>query len=198
MRTIGIIIVAALTACAAPRTEEPQAPQALQEPGVMDKVDEYSGRSGSGDLVEALFEEALKEDAVLRQLYADIDARARAHEDSTEQWRHFEQKNTQYYADARHHSTRITDTLARTDLQAHVDKSNAAYDANVTPARELDSAYARARSVVADLSTLVKVQRTLAMLERYQQEHGPLKATLQAELERIKALEVRLRAVVKE
>jgi N-formylglutamate amidohydrolase len=52
--------------------------------------------------------------------------------------------------------------------------------------------------VVADLSTLVKVQRTLAMLERYQQEHRPLDATLQAELERIKALEVRLRAVVKE
>lgn len=198
MRTPVILMCMALAACSPERTNEPAAPKALQQPTVVGELKEYSGRSGSGDLVEALFDEALKGDPVLQQLYADIDARHRAHADSTEQWRHYEQKNQQYYADAARHSERITDTLARNPLNARINASQARYTASMSAARQLDSTYDRTRAVVADLSELVKVQRTLAMLERYQQEHRPQDATLRAELERIQKLEARLREVVGE
>lgn len=198
MRTPVILMCMALAACSPERTDEPAAPEALQQPTVVGELKEYSGRSGGGDLVESLFDEALKGDPVLQQLYADIDARHRVHADSTEQWRHYEQKNQQYYMDAARHSERITDTLARNPLNARINASQARYTASMSAARQLDSTYDRTRAVVADLSELVKVQRTLAMLELYQQEHRPQDATLRAELERIQKLEARLREVVRE
>lgn len=198
MRTTWLLLFAALAACSAPRTEEPQVPKALQEPGVMDDLKSYSGRSGNYDLVEALFEEALKSDSTLRQLFEAIEAQHHAHADTTERWQHYEQKNLQYYEDAKQHSERMSDTIARAEQLTLLRKSQERYEVDVRDARGLDSAYRHTRSSIADLQELVKVQRTLEMLERYQKEQRPHDATLRAEVERITALELRLRKQVKQ
>jgi hypothetical protein len=61
--------------------------------------------------------------------------------------------------------------------------------------RALDQHYDSVRVRTEELVVLIKLQRTLELMERYQQREHPSAATLKAELQRIQALEQRLRAV---
>jgi hypothetical protein len=61
--------------------------------------------------------------------------------------------------------------------------------------RALDQHYDSVRVRTEELVVLIKLQRSLELMERYQQRERPGDATLKAELQRIQALEQRLRAV---
>lgn len=198
MRTHWLFLLPLMAACSEPPPPQPELPKALQEPSLVDEVAEYSSRGSSRDLVEALFADVLKSDTALRHLFSDIEAQHRNHGDSTEQWVDFEQKNLAYYTSAKHHAEHITDTVMRSAEFERLRVSQAHYVASVLSARALDSAYMAKRSTLNDLEELVKIQRTLALMERYQKEQRPRDEALRAELERIKSLEARLRANLKQ
>jgi hypothetical protein len=63
--------------------------------------------------------------------------------------------------------------------------------------RALDQRYDSIRARTTELVVLIKLQRTLELMERYQQRERPGDATLKAELQRIQALEQRLRSMLK-
>ena len=63
--------------------------------------------------------------------------------------------------------------------------------------RALDQHYDSVRVRTEELVVLIKLQRTLDLMERYQQHERPGDATLKAELQRIQALEQRLRSMLK-
>lgn len=197
MRTLWLLLLPALAACGEPPPAEPAVPKALQEPTLVDEVSEYSGRGSSRDLVEALFDDVLKSDTALRHVFTDIEAQHRDHGDSTQRWADFEQKNGQYYSDAGRHSERMVDTLMRASQKESLHASEARYVASVLSARRLDSAYRAAQAKVSDLEELVKIQRTLGLMERYQKEQRPGDAVLRDELKRLEELEARLRASLK-
>lgn len=194
MRTSWLFLLPAFVACSEPPPPQPELPKALQEPSLVDEVAEYSGRGSGRDLVDALFADVLKSDTALQHLFNDIEAQHRNHGDSTERWEDFEQKNLAYYTSAKHHAEHIADTVMRAAEFDRLRASQARYVASVLSARALDSAYMAKRSTLNDVEELVKIQRTLALMERYQKEQRSSDAVLRAELERIKALESRLRA----
>lgn len=198
MRTHWLFLLPLMSGCSEPPPPQPELPKALQEPSLVDEVAEYSSRGSSRDLVEALFADVLKSDTALRHLFNDIEAQLRNHGDSTERWVDFEQKNLAYYESAKRHAEHIADTVMRAAEFDRLRESQARYVASVLSARALDSAYMAKRSTLNDLEELVKIQRTLALMERYQKEQRPSDAVLRAELERIKALEGRLRANLKQ
>ena len=197
MRTLWLLLLPAFAACGEPPHAEPAVPKALQEPTLVDEVSEYSGRGSSRDLVEALFADVLKSDTALRHVFTDIEAQHRNHGDSTERWVDFEQKNGQYYSDGGRHAERMVDTLMRASQKESLRASEARYVASVLSARHLDSAYRATQAKVSDLEELVKIQRTLGLMERYQKEQRPGDAVLRDELKRLEALEARLRASLK-
>lgn len=198
MRTRWLWALPTLIACSTPVAEDPQLPKALQEPGIVDKMDTYSGRSGGEDLVDALFEDVLESDTALMRLLNDIAAQQEAHADSIRDWENFEHKNVSYYEDAAQHAERISDTTARAKLLARLKESIQRYDASAGSARHLDSTYRSRTIVLNNLEELVRIQRTLEMMERYQKERRPDDALLMSELDRLKALESSLRAMVRE
>lgn len=198
MRTHWLFLLPAFIACSEPPPPQPELPKALQDPSLVDEVAEYSSRGSSRDLVEALFADVLKSDTALRHLFNDIEVQNRNHNDSTERWVDFEQKNLAYYESAKRHAEHIADTVMRAAEIERLRASQEAYVAGVRSARQLDSAYIAKRTMLNDLEELVKIQRTLALMERYQKEQRPSDAVLRAELERIRALEGRLRASLKQ
>lgn len=198
MRTHWLFLLPAFIACSEPPPPQPELPKALQDPSLVDEVAEYSSRGSSRDLVEALFADVLKSDTALRHLCNDIEVQNRNHNDSTERWVDFEQKNLAYYESAKRHAEHIADTVMRAAEIERLRASQEAYVAGVRSARQLDSAYIAKRTMLNDLEELVKIQRTLALMERYQKEQRPSDAVLRAELERIRALEGRLRASLKQ
>jgi hypothetical protein len=63
--------------------------------------------------------------------------------------------------------------------------------------RGSESAYEALRTRTDDLVLLIKLQRTLALMERYQGTDHPREAMMKAEVERLRALEQRLRAALR-
>jgi hypothetical protein len=62
--------------------------------------------------------------------------------------------------------------------------------------RDLMQRYDLAQRRTTELVELIKLKRTLALMEKYQLQERPADAVLKAELERIKMLEKRLEAAL--
>lgn len=158
----------------------------------------FSGRGRADDLVEALFADALEQDTALRALIRDADRQHRTHADSVEAHRRFEANNRAYYEAALAHADRLTDSLERDEQRSRLRQSEARYAAAMADARESGRRYDAVRARTAELVELIKLQRTLTIMERYQRTERPDDGVLEAELSRIKALEQRLHKATKE
>ena len=191
----------AIAGCSAPMSERAQqeVPAALQEGHIVQDIKgSFSGRGYADDLVEALFAEALERDTALRTLIRDVDRQHRTHADSVEAHQRFEDNNRAYYEAALAHADRLSDSLERDEQRGRLRQSEARYAAAVADARESGRHYDAIRARTTELVELIKLQRTLEIMERYQRTERPDDRVLEAELNRIKALEQRLRAAAQE
>jgi hypothetical protein len=171
-------------------------PTALQDPGAVQEIKGSLSRGGyDKDLVDALFADVLERDTALRSLMDALDDRRGAHGDSLENHRLFEQHNRAYYASALEHTAQLSDSVEREQQRALLRRSEERYAAAMAASRALDQHYDSVRVRTEELVVLIKLQRSLELMERYQQRERPGDATLKAELQRIQALEQRLRAV---
>jgi hypothetical protein len=196
MRQSILPLLSLLVACSAPPAEEPAVPTALQDPGAVQEIKGSLSRGGyDKDLVDALFADVLERDTALRSLMDALDDRRGAHGDSLENHRLFEQHNRAYYASALEHTAQLSDSVEREQQRALLRRSEERYAAAMAASRALDQHYDSVRVRTEELVVLIKLQRSLDLMERYQQRERPGDATLKAELQRIQALEQRLRAV---
>ncbi len=88
--------------------------------------------------------------------------------------------------------------MERDEQRGRLRQSEARYAAAVADARESGRRYDAIRARTTELVELIKLQRTLEIMERYQRTERPDDRVLEAELNRIKALEQRLRAAAQE
>jgi hypothetical protein len=191
-----LLLVALLCGCSTPPAEPAAVPTALQKPGAAQEIKGSLSRGGyDKDLVDALFADVLERDTALRSLMDALDDRRGAHGDSLENHRLFEQHNRAYYASALEHTAQLSDSVEREQQRALLRRSEERYAAAMAASRALDQHYDSVRVRTEELVVLIKLQRTLELMERYQQREHPSAATLKAELQRIQALEQRLRAV---
>ena len=109
----------------------------------------------------------------------------------------FEQHNRAYYASALEHTAQLSDSVEREQQRALLRRSEDRYAAAMAASRALDQHYDSVRVRTEELVVLIKLQRTLELMERYQETKRPDDATLKAELQRIQALEQRLRAMLR-
>ncbi len=194
----ALLLVALLAACSTPPAEPPAVPAALQKPGAAQEIKgSLSGRGYGKDLVDALFADVLESDTALRSAMDALEDRYSAHGDSVETYHEYEQNNRNYYDAAQAHTAQLSDSVEREQQRAILRQSGERYAAAMAAIRALDQRYDSIRARTTELVVLIKLQRTLELMERYQQTERPGDATLKAELERIQALEQRLRAMLK-
>jgi hypothetical protein len=120
-----------------------------------------------------------------------------AHGDSTEAYHRFEAQNRSYYEAALEHTAALSDSVEREAQRGLLQTSEQRHNASMARLRQLDDQYEAVRKRTAEFVELIKLQRTLQLMEDYQRQERPHDAELQAELQRIRALEQRLNEAVR-
>jgi hypothetical protein len=201
MRHYWLILLAIPLACTPPTMPEQQVPSALQEPSVLSDLKgaetSYSSYDGERDLVEALFVDVLKQDSALSILMRDLEEGQEWHGDSMESVHRFEGQNDSYYGAANQKAETLSDSTEEAKQLAVLNASRARYDARMAGIRGSEKEYNALHGRTNDLVLLIKLQRTLELMERYQGTDHPREAMMKAEVERIRALEQRLRAALR-
>lgn len=193
MSTFKIVPFLLFLSCASSPEQQPEVPTALQEDDMIGDIKgSFSGRGYGNDLVDALFADVLKGDTALRHLLDDLQHQYELHGDSTDDYHRFEAQNRAYYEAAMEHTAALSDSVERAEQRGLLRTSEERHRTAMARARQLDDQYQTVHKRTMDLVELIKLQRTLQLMEDYQRQEGPHDAELQAELQRIRALEQRL------
>jgi len=177
-RIIYLVILMAFVSCSAPEQKQPQQPEppkALQE--VKTDYSLKSSRS-SGDLVQELYQELMEKDKAIKQLEDQLNSLQRTEADSTEAFTGFDEKNKTYHATAGTYLPRIGDSLLRERIRSILSNSLARYENSTVNHQQLLKQIADNKTTLNDLYIAVQLVRTLGMMEKYQQDNIPAKASL--------------------
>lgn len=201
-RTAIALLTVALFACGRTTTPEDAVPRALQDPSVVEEIAEdvkssYPRMGYGDDLVQKLFADVLEKDTALSALLGRLDAQREQHGDTMRAYERFVTLNDAYYGSVERHATGLTDSTARKGQLGRLAQSRMAHDARLAPCVTLQNDYAASASRATDLITLIKLQRTLLLMEEYQRKEASHVGTWRAEVERMRALEKELAAQVK-
>lgn len=149
----------------------PETPKALTENGK--KESSFSKRSGDVDLVEALFTELAESNPALAELEENIAATESRFTDSASAFNQYDQRNNRYYTSARQHAASIKDSLLRLQLETMISTSEKAYSARINPYVLLLQQVKTKKQHLYDLFVVVKLVKTMQLIEKYQQNNLP-------------------------
>ena len=177
MRRIVIVTVSfslLLAACKQGRNDfqsSPGTPESLQEknkPGISfgkGRIDE--------DLVESLYAELLEKNPELSELEKTIENLDEQKQDSVDAFRKFDEKNTSYYHSTERHIGNIKDSLLRIKIKTIIDNSLNSYDRRIAANENLISILGAKDKALGDLHIVLKLVKTLPLIEKYQVENTP-------------------------
>lgn len=169
---ISMFSLLLLTSCGNPPvqdTPKPKPPAALADKGSF----EIKSRSGSDDLVQRLYDELSGNTPELKQFENQLEQLANTRSDSTESFYKFDEKNRSYFDAANRHIEGIKDSVLREKTKALVYASLNRYDSKVSKHKDLLNLINKKNVSLEDLHTVVKLTRTLPLMERYQADNLP-------------------------
>lgn len=158
--------------------QQQETPKALQE-----NSKDYSliTKSRSYDnLVEELYNELAAKTPSLDSLEQSIDRVTESKKDSAEAFNFFNQKNNSFYNEAAAYTGRITDSSVKLRIKQLLDNSTANYKNKITVHNNLLETIAKKDIALADLHVVLKLIKTMAVMEKYQSENLPSVKPLQA------------------
>jgi hypothetical protein len=169
-----------LTFCACgenrtPETGKQDTPKALE-----DKSSEFRiSKRGHNDLVESLYEELAGKTPELKQLEGEINILNESRADSTETFIKFDEKNQDYFHAADRHVEEIKDSVLRDKMKVLIANNLSAYNLLVSSHTGLLKSINQKYLVLGDLHTVLKIVRTLPVIEKYQNDNLPTKKPLE-------------------
>jgi hypothetical protein len=175
----GLVISLLFCAChrAAKPEENPQdTPKALLE-----KTAEFSlvSKREADDLIQSLYTELKKATPALQELEKQIETIKQQKEDAAEPFENFDHKNNNYYTATGRYVESIRDSLLKQNIRVLIGKSLDKYNSLVQPHTQLVNILNSKDINLDDLYTVLKLTRTLSMMEKYQQASLPSATPLQ-------------------
>jgi len=176
MRTsiiLSTVLILAIASCDSPDTREqqqPTTPKALDDKS--SSYDIISKKRGS-DLLESLYSELVSKNADLKLLENKLDTLDASQNDSANVFYKFNNKNEAYYNAASRHVEGIKDSVLRDKIKVLVSGSLKKYQGLTAGHNELLKTIDTQNLTLADLHTVLKVVRTLPLIEKYQQDNLP-------------------------
>lgn len=176
--TISLFLFLTFCACGENRTQETgkqDTPKALE-----DKSSEFRiSKRGYNDLVESLYEELAGKTPELKQLEGEINILNESRADSTGAFNKFDEKNQDYFYAADRHVEEIKDSVLRDKMKVLIPNNLSAYNLLVSSHNGLLKSINQKYLVLDDLHTVLKIVRTLPVIENYQKDNLPTKKPLE-------------------
>jgi hypothetical protein len=148
-----------------------ETPKALDD--TKSSYDIVSKSRWSDDLVESLYSELSEKTPELSQLGDKIEKLRKNEGDSTESFNQYNQKNQAYFSAANAHIEQIKDTVLREKMKLLITASLSKYNAKVSPHLALLKAIDAKNVSLNDLHSVLKITRTLPLIEKYQRDNLP-------------------------
>ena len=148
----------------------PETPVALQEKSSSEIL---FSKSRYDDLVESLYAELIEKNPALKELEKTIDDLKDQKSDSVKPFTKFDSKNTSYYNSANEHLTRISDSILRIKMNTIINNSLNNYNNKIARHQGLISMLNTKDIDLKNLHIILKIVRTLPMIEKYQSENIP-------------------------
>lgn len=170
---LSTILVFILTSCDNNRIQDKprqETPKALEDNSSYDIVSK--GR-GSDDLLENLYNELVSKDVELKRLEVKIDDVNRSKNDSTASFNRFNGKVLSYFRSADIHVSAIEDSILREKMKLLIAGHLTKYNSRIAKHSELLKTLAINEISISDLHSVLKIVRTLPVIEKYQQDNLP-------------------------
>ncbi len=137
-------------------------------------------RSGGGDknLVDELYDQAVKQNDNLESIEEDIDKFYKKRSEALEKYNSFTYYNNRYYTDARAKAATISDAASRQKANDIINISETKYKVTLTDWQTNIAGLNAAEKELNDLHTLLKVMTTEPMIVKYQSTGLPDNAKL--------------------
>lgn len=176
---LTFFITCFLFSCGEPHPTGEKSPEL---PKALNSSDEaYGSSSGQRyqDLVESLYSESIENSPELTALESDIRDLRTSRSDSLEAYDNFNNKNLSYYGDAKKHIEQISDSSLKEKIRIVLSVSLEKYQAKTLKHENILKSIEAKNLTLNDLHTLLKIMRTLPIMEKYQQEGLPATNSLQ-------------------
>ena len=187
IKQIVILISAVLTlTCCKHETarvpDKMETPKALEEKsGSLDVI----SKRGDGDLVETLYAELVEKTPVLKELEVRIDDVSKSEGDSTKSFDAFDSKNKSYYNSASGHAEQIKDSVLREKIKELVATSLGNYNSYTSRQKDILKSIESKKMTLSDLHIILKITKTLAVIEKFQKDNQPSINSLEGYLKQI-------------
>jgi hypothetical protein len=162
-----------------------------KEPNVLENksidVSVLSKRSGK-DLMENLYDELEERSEELQQLEGEMNALAKTTGDSISLFTRYDNKSNMFYEAAIKHAGNIQDSILRIKMRKIIDSSLLSYKKLVAPDTSFIHRIAQSQSSLKDLHTILKIVKTLPIMEQYQKDYLPADSMLHTLYNRYEAL----------
>lgn len=162
-----------LTSCNnTPTQDKPkqETPKALEDKS---SSFEIASKRGYDDLVESLYNELVTKNTALKKLEDNIADLNTSRNDTTSLFDKFNEKNQAYFNAANRHISEIKDSLLREKMSSLIAANLTKYNASIARHNELLNMMERKQLTIADLHTILKIVKTLPLIERYQHDNLP-------------------------
>jgi predicted RNase H-like nuclease (RuvC/YqgF family) len=153
------------------QSSSPEIPESLQEKSG-NEISFSKSRKGE-DLVESLYAGILEKNPSLSELEKTIEDLGEQKQDSVETFEEFDQKNKSYYTSTERYTDIIKDSLLRIKIKTIIDNSLNSYDRSIAANKNLISILNAKDNNLRDLHIILKLVKTLPLIEKYQAENTP-------------------------
>lgn len=150
----------------------------------------------SGDLVEALYDELVSGSEELTSLELQIKALQKEAPASLKDYKTFHEKNNAYYQFANKKINAITDSLLRKKMQRLIHHSRRQYNDSTGRLSTLDSLISKRTNTIHDLHIILKLVKTLPLIEGFQKSNLPPAAPVEGALYNLDSLIQRMDSLV--
>ncbi|MDF2193434.1 hypothetical protein [Paraflavitalea sp. CAU 1676] len=134
---------------------------------------ELVSKSRGDDLVESLYSELISKDKDLKELEDKLTAIRESWPDSIASFNQFKEKNDAYIKAANNHIETIGDSLLRKKMEALITANLNKYNVSIARHQVFLASVDQKNKSIADLHTVLKIVKTLPLIERYQRENRP-------------------------
>ena len=125
------------------------------------------------DLVEKLYEDLIKHTPELNDLEIKINAIKESETDSTKKFENYNGKNLRYYGNAQGISGGIKDSILRERVKLMISKSESKYKESTLKQIGLLKEIEAKKTSLNDLHVILKIIKTLPLIEKYQASSKP-------------------------